>query len=139
EIEASDRTQRYRTAKGHWTTGVKRALFVVCAFFLFQQITGINVTFYYGPKIMSGIMGGDTADSVASEIAGVQLTAIMVAVIVAATYFAFRWIDRVGRRKRALGGFLGMMLFMLMAAGGVAWAVGLPKTIIVMIGLDMFI
>jgi sugar porter (SP) family MFS transporter len=138
EIEASGRAERYRS-HGHWTAGVKRALFVVCVFFLFQQITGINVTFYYGPKIMSNILQGGSSGSVASEIAGVQVTAIMGAVNVVATYFAFRWIDRIGRRKLALGGYLGMMLFMLASAGGIAWAVGLPKTIIVMIGLDLFI
>ena len=30
-----------------------RALIVVCVFFIFQQITGINVPFYYGPKILA--------------------------------------------------------------------------------------
>src|SRR5580698_7434939 len=31
-----------------WTPGVRRALIVVCVFFIFQQITGINVPLYYG-------------------------------------------------------------------------------------------
>jgi hypothetical protein len=31
---------------------VRRALFVVCGFFVFQQITGINVPPYYGPHLL---------------------------------------------------------------------------------------
>ena len=34
------------------TPGVKRALAVVCGFFVFQQITGINVPLYYGPTLL---------------------------------------------------------------------------------------
>ena len=30
---------------------VRRALIVVCVFFIFQQISGINVPFYYGPTL----------------------------------------------------------------------------------------
>src|SRR5215467_2415674 len=41
--------QRQRTRQ--WTRGVIRALIVVSVFFIFQQITGINIPFYYGPKI----------------------------------------------------------------------------------------
>ena len=48
--------------------------------------------------------------------AGVEAAAILAAVNVVATYFAFRYIDRVGRRKLAMGGFLGMAVFMLVAA-----------------------
>jgi hypothetical protein len=35
---------------------------------------------------------------------------------VVATYFGFRNIDRLGRRKLAIGGFAGMAAFMLVAA-----------------------
>jgi hypothetical protein len=37
-----DGTGRFRG----WTPGVWRALIVVCAFFVFQQVTGINVPLY---------------------------------------------------------------------------------------------
>ena len=43
---------------------------------------------------------------------------MLTAVNVAATYFAFRWIDRKGRRKLAIGGYIGMGLFALLAAAG---------------------
>ena len=41
------------TARRQWTAGVRRALIIVCVFFIFQQITGINVPFYYGPQVLS--------------------------------------------------------------------------------------
>jgi len=63
----------------------------------------------------------------------------MTAVNVAATYFAFRYIDRVGRRKLALGGFLGMAVFALVAAAGLGFLTGDPKLVLVMVGLDFFI
>jgi len=42
--------QRQQKARVNWTRGVRRALIIVCLFFVFQQITGINVPFYYGPR-----------------------------------------------------------------------------------------
>ena len=45
--------ERQRQRKTQWTRGVRRALIIVCVFFIFQQITGINVPFYYGPTILS--------------------------------------------------------------------------------------
>ena len=59
--------------RGLWTPGVKRALAVVSVFFVFQQITGINVPFYYGPQLLGGLFKnpGDTA--VHAAIAGLDL------------------------------------------------------------------
>ena len=56
-----------------------------------------------------------------------------------ATYFDFRYIDRLGRRKLALGGFAGMAIFMLVAAIATAWLTGTPKTAMVMVGFSFFI
>jgi sugar porter (SP) family MFS transporter len=136
EIAAID-TERQRHTR--WTSGVKRALFVVCGFFIFQQITGINIPFYYGPQLMGDILQGSSSDAVSAAVAGVEVTAIMGAVNVVSTYFGFKYIDRVGRRPLALGGYLGMTVFMLVSAGAVAFMAGLPKTVVVMIGLDLFI
>ncbi|MDT7750086.1 MAG: transporter, family, arabinose:H+ symporter, partial [Pseudonocardiales bacterium] len=47
-------TEANQGQKTQWTPGVKRALMVVCVFFIFQQITGINVPFYYGPQLLGG-------------------------------------------------------------------------------------
>ena len=55
--------ERQRQRKTQWTRGVRRALIIVCVFFIFQQITGINVPFYYGPTILSSFFqsGGHNA------------------------------------------------------------------------------
>jgi MFS family permease len=72
-------------------------------------------------------------------VAGVEVTAILGAVNVVATYFAFRWIDKFGRRPLAMGGYAGMAVFMLVAAAGVAFFTDLPKTVVVMVGFSFFI
>jgi sugar porter (SP) family MFS transporter len=122
-----------------WTPGVKRALLVVCAFFFFQQVTGINVPLYYGPHLLGPIFEGSNSSTVSSTIAGVEVTAIMTAVNVAATYIGFRYIDRIGRRRMAMGGYFGMMLFALVAAAGLGFVAGTARLVLVMVGLDFFI
>jgi MFS transporter, SP family, arabinose:H+ symporter len=135
ELAGQERERRRRTL---WTAGVRRALIVVCVFFVFQQITGINVPFYYGPTILSGFfLSGHNA--VNAAVAGVEVTAILGAVNVIATYFAFRWIDKRGRRPLAMGGYAGMTIFILLAAFGVAFLTDLPKTVVVMVGFSFFI
>lgn len=63
----------------------------------------------------------------------------MTAVNVAATYFGFRYIDHLGRRKMAMGGYLGMALFALLSAAGLGLLTGTAHIVIVMLGLDLFI
>ena len=63
--------QRQLQKKTLWTPGVKRALVVVCVFFIFQQITGINIPFYYGPRLLSNFFKGGTSTAVSAAIAGV--------------------------------------------------------------------
>ncbi len=132
------RIERARKQKTQWTAGVRRALIIVCVFFIFQQITGINVPFYYGPKLLSTFFQGG-GSAVDAAIAGVEATAILGAVNVIATYFAFRYIDKLGRRPLAIWGYLGMAVFMLFAAAGVAFLTGLPETVVVMVGFSFFI
>ncbi len=131
--EQEDRPRR------RWTPGLRRALTVVCGFFVFQQITGINVPLYYGPHLLGPIFQGGGSSKVASTVAGVEVTSIMTAVNVAATYFGFRYIDRIGRRPLALGGFLGMAVFALVAAFGLGFTHGVGRLVLVMVGLDFFI
>jgi SP family arabinose:H+ symporter-like MFS transporter len=64
---------------------------------------------------------------------------ILAAVNVIATYFAFKFIDKVGRRRLAIGGFAGMAVFILVAALGVAEFTGVPRVWIVMVGFSFFI
>lgn len=135
QAERGDRRQRLRA----WTPGVRRALVVVCVFFIFQQITGINVPLYYGPHLLGPIFSGAHASLVNTTVAGVEVTSIMTAVNVGSTYLGFRWIDKFGRRKLAIGGFSGMIVFALVAAAGLAFLSGTPRLVIIMIGLDFFI
>ena len=139
--ETADRMaelERKLERKTLWTPGVKRALVVVCVFFVFQQITGINVPFYYGPQLLGDyFQGGKSA--VDAAVAGVEAAAILGAVNVLATYFAFRYIDRAGRRKLSMGGYLGMAVFILVAAYGVAFLTGLPRVWVIMVGFSLFI
>ena len=118
---------------------MRRALVVVCVFFIFQQITGINVPLYYGPHLLGPIFSGAHATLVQTTIAGVEVTAIMTAVNVAATYLGFRWIDKFGRKPLAIGGYTGMIVFALVAALGLAFMSGTLRLVVIMIGLDFFI
>src|SRR5256885_15698226 len=131
-------TVEERRWKTQWTRGVIRALIVVCVFFIFQQITGINVPFYYGPKILATFFQSGH-DAVAAAVAGVEVTAILGAVNVVATYFAFRWIDKFGRRPLAMGGYAGMAVFVLAAAVGDALLTVLSKRVVGMVGVSFFI
>ena len=118
---------------------MRRALVVVCVFFIFQQITGINVPLYYGPHLLGPIFAGSHASLVQTTVAGVEVTAIMTAVNVAATYLGFRWIDKLGRRKLSMGGYTGMIVFAAIAAGGLTFTHGTFRLVVIMIGLDFFI
>jgi sugar porter (SP) family MFS transporter len=130
--------ERQRQGKTQWTRGVRRALIVVCVFFVFEQISGINVPFYYGPTIL-GPYFFNGRDAVSAAVAGVEVTSILGAVNVVATYFAFRWIDKLGRRPLAIGGYAGMCVSILLAALGVAALTDIPKIVVVMVGFSFFI
>ena len=121
-----------------WSPGVKRALLVVCLFFVFQQISGINVPLYYGPKLLGPLFESGKS-TVASTVGGVEVTAIIAAVNVIATYFAFRWIDRFGRRKLSMGGYAGMCVAALLAALGLLAMSGTVRIVVVMIALNVFV
>jgi sugar porter (SP) family MFS transporter len=134
-VEGGSKAQRRRA----WTPGVRRALIVVSVFFIFQQITGINVPLYYGPHLLGPVFSGAHASLVQTTVAGVEVTAIMTAVNVAATYLGFRWIDSFGRRKLAVLGYTGMIVFALVSALGLAFLSGDARLVVIMIGLDFFI
>jgi len=135
QVEGGDRQKRRRA----WTPGVRRALAVVSVFFFFQQITGINVPLYYGPHLLGPIFSGSHADLVRTTVAGIEVTAIMTAVNVAATYLGFRWIDRFGRKALAIGGYTGMIIFALVSAIGLGLLSGTTQLVVIMVGLDFFI
>jgi sugar porter (SP) family MFS transporter len=124
--------------KSQWTSGVKRALMLVCIFFIFQQVSGINIPFYYGPQLLAQFFqsGNSPLDA---AIAGIWAATILGVINVIATYFGFRYIDKVGRRPLAIGGFAGMAIFILIASIGVSFLTGTPKVLTIMIGFSFFI
>ena len=128
-----------RRAKSAWTPGVRRAVVVVSVFFIFQQITGINVPLYYGPTLLGPIFQGSNHSLVWTTIAGVEVTGLMTVFNVAFTYFGFKYIDRIGRRKMSIGGYSGMIVFALTAAAGLGFLSGTPKTVLTTVGLVGFI
>jgi SP family arabinose:H+ symporter-like MFS transporter len=137
QLEQDDAKAQRATSRS-WSKGVRRALFVVCGFFFFQQISGINVPLYYGPHLLGQyFQSGNSV--VASTTAGVAVTSIMTAVNVIATYFAFRYIDRIGRRKLAIGGYIGMLVMAVVAAIGLGLLTGTPRVVVGMAGLSLFI
>src|SRR5580658_5651954 len=133
-----ERVERGATRRA-WTPGVRRALIVVSVFFIFQQITGINVPLYYGPHLLGPIFSGAHANLVQTTVAGLEVTAIMTSANVASTYLGFRWIDTFGRRKLSIIGYTGMIVFALVSALGLAFMHGTPRLVVIMIGLDFFI
>jgi MFS family permease len=72
-------------------------------------------------------------------VAGVEAATILAVVNVIATFFAFRYIDKVGRRPLALGAYAGMALFILIGAGGIAFLQGPARIVVVMVGFALFI
>ncbi len=137
DLDQADKADERR--KSRWTPGVRRALIVVGVFFVFQQITGINVPLYYGPKLLGSLFQGGGGGKLASTVAGVEVTAILTAVNVLATWVAFKLIDHAGRRKLAIGGYTGMAVSAVLAAGGLALLPGMTRIVVVAIALGLFI
>ncbi|AWR96744.1 sugar porter family MFS transporter [Acidianus sulfidivorans JP7] len=107
-----------REAQAVFDTPTKRAFLVVALWIIFQQITGINVPFYYGPEIILNLhLFSSTSNPVFTEIDSVLAASILAVINTAATYIAFRYIDRIGRRKLGLSAYAGMLAFDLI--GGI--------------------
>lgn len=134
ERERQEKVQRRRK----WTPAVRRAVIIVAVFFVFQQITGINVPLYYGPTLLAPILGG-AHSTVAQQIQAVEITSIMTVINVGATYFGFKYIDKLGRRKMSIGGYGGMIVSALIAAAGLGLLHGTAEIVVGMIGLCLFI
>src|SRR5207248_11181980 len=75
----------------------------------------------------------------AAAVAGADVTATLGGVDVSVTCLAVLWIEQFGRRALAMGGYVGMAVFMLVAAAGVAFFTDIPKTVVVMVGFSFVI
>ncbi len=99
-------------ARAKLSKGAKRAFLIVALFMTFQQITGINVPFYYGPIIISKLnLFGSSTSLVTTQILSVLAATILAIINVAATYIGFKLIDTAGRRTLAVLGYSGMAIF----------------------------
>ncbi len=137
EAQSIQRARDEAQSKTKWTPAVRRALLVVCVFFVFQQITGINVAFYYGPHLLTPYIG--TGGAIQTEISGVIAAGVLAVVNVIATYFAFRFIDKVGRRRLAVGAYSAMIVFLLIGAAGTQFTTGTARLAIIMVSFALFI
>ncbi|MGH7911935.1 MAG: sugar porter family MFS transporter, partial [Candidatus Dormibacteraceae bacterium] len=139
EALAVQQEEQRMAGRSNWTPAVWRALVIVCVFFVFQQITGINVAFYYGPHLLTPYFAGPHTDLVHAEVSGVMAAGILAIVNVVATYFAFRYIDKIGRRRLATGAYCLMIVFLLVGAFGAAFMSGVAQLLVIMIGFALFI
>ncbi|NMP24082.1 sugar porter family MFS transporter [Sulfobacillus harzensis] len=119
--------------------GVRRAFVVVAVFMIFQQITGINVPFYYGPKILEPYFARPHMSLVGIAVSGIEATLVLAVVNVLATYIGFRNIDSFGRKSLARLGYGGMALFMILSAGAFAFLSGPARAWTVLVTLAGFI
>ncbi|MEM0140394.1 MAG: sugar porter family MFS transporter [Ferroplasma sp.] len=94
------------------TPGIKRAFIIVALFMMFQQITGINVPFYYGPVVIADLhLLPASTSPVLGVVFAVEASAILAVINVVATLIGIRLIDSYGRRSLALLGYSGMAFF----------------------------
>jgi len=100
------------------TPGIKRAFVIVGLFMMFQQITGINIPFYYGPVVIAKlhIFGSTGGTAISSAVFGIEASSILAIINVLATLIGFRLIDSYGRRALALLGYSGMAFFDVLGA-----------------------
>jgi MFS transporter, SP family, arabinose:H+ symporter len=127
------------SARTQWTKSAKRALLIVSVFFILQQITGINVAFYYGPHLLTPYFAGPHTSAISAEISGVIAASILAIINVISTYFAFRFIDKIGRRKLAMAAYVGMTVFLIIGAWGATFLTGIPQLLVIMVGFGLFI
>lgn len=128
-----------KPVKAKMSPGVKKALFIASIFMIFQQITGINIPFYYGPKILGPFFTHPHMTAVNSAVGGIEATVVLAVVNVAATYIGFHFIDKAGRKSLSRTGFAGMAVFMLLSAASISFLTGSTKAILLVLSLSGFI
>jgi sugar porter (SP) family MFS transporter len=89
----------------------RRPLLVGVALAVFQQVTGINTVIYYAPSIFQSAGLSSASVSILAT-AGVGLVNVIMTVV------AMRLLDSAGRRALLLWGLGGMIVMLLVLAGG---------------------
>lgn len=75
-------------------------LFLGIMLFCLQQLSGINVIIYFAPQIFKNIGFSNATGQILATL-GIGLVNMLV------TFLAIAWIDKIGRRKLLLFGFIG--------------------------------
>ncbi|MCW8307228.1 sugar porter family MFS transporter [Acidiphilium sp. PA] len=89
----------------------RRPLIIGVGLAIFQQVTGINTVIYFAPTIFQKA-GLPSASAAILATAGVGLVNVIM------TLVAMRLLDVVGRRRLLLTGLVGMLVTLIMLAGG---------------------
>jgi len=90
------------------TGKIHRIVWIGIALAAFQQLSGINIIFYYGP-VMWQAAGF-------SETSGLLRTALTGGMNIASTLIAISLVDKIGRRPMLLGGAAGMTICLAVVA-----------------------
>ncbi|ARM75603.1 sugar porter family MFS transporter [Acidianus manzaensis] len=116
-----------KSNKSRLTPGVKRALLVAGLWMMFQQITGINIPFYYGPYIFAPFFkgGGDLSSITAGIIATLIISTTQTIIVL----FAIKYVDKIGRKGLGRIGYLGMGIFLAFGGASLLIFSGLGKVI----------
>lgn len=110
-IQRVERQERSEAGIGELLSPVVRPMLVVgLGLAIFQQFVGINTIIYYAPTII-GETGLATQAAILATV-GVGLVNFLM------TFVAIYLIDRVGRKPLLIVGLVGMILSLLLLAGG---------------------
>lgn len=91
---------------------------------MFQQISGINLPFYCGPKILEPYISRPNMGLVGVAVSGIETTLVLAVVNVLAMYIGFRNIDSFGRKSLTRLGCVGMGAFRTLSAWAIAFLNG---------------
>ncbi|MCY0850053.1 sugar porter family MFS transporter [Sulfuracidifex metallicus] len=122
-----------------FSRGIKRALLIAGLWMMFQQITGINIPFYYGPKIFAPLLGsGAGLSAIIDGILATLVISVTQTIIVLA---ALKYVDKIGRRGLGKLGYLGMAIFMVIGGLSFIYMTGFDRVvglIVAFIGFMIF-
>ena len=129
ELEEIDRSAREDAdRKGGYAVlfepAIRPALIVGMGLFLLQQLSGINAVIYYAPEIFiqAGFNQGET-----ERLATVGVGTVNFLTTILAMYL----IDRIGRRRLLVAGFLGTGIAMLAIALAVVYSTLIPSWVVI--------
>ncbi|WP_256202733.1 sugar porter family MFS transporter [Sulfuracidifex tepidarius] len=139
EIKRITEEVKRDSKRPEFSPGIKRALLVAGLWMMFQQITGINIPFYYGPKIFAPLFGSGSGLSGITD--GILATLVISATQTLIVLAALKYVDKIGRRGLGKIGYFGMALFMVIGGLSFIYLSGFSKIvslIVAFIGFMIF-